>query len=1011
MVIPPFTGKAFWVLSCLLTYSACHNSNTIVYNEGAIPPDKALSTFEVEPGFKVEMIASEPLVSDPVDMEIDEYGRLFVVEMHGYPVDKGRRGRIVQLTDTDGDGMMDKRTVFLDSLMFPNGIMRWKSGFIITDAPNVYYVEDSDGDGRADKKEVLLTGFSLSNPHVNVNNPTYGLDNWIYLAHFGAIGGRKYEKEFGDKGTEIYYPDQPDTPRLPKNANGRSVRFQLEGHKLEMTASRAQFGQTFDPWGHHLLANNGNHAYQEVIDNRYLERNPALLVSNATQSISDHGDVSEVFQTTISPDRQLFSGVGVMTSSSGITAYTGGAFPSPFNDSTTFVCESVSNLVHADRLKANGASFIASRAGRPNKEFLTSTDFWSRPVNMYIGPDGALYVLDYYRKIIEHPEWMSDEAVKEGGLYEGNNMGRIYRISAAAAAPAAWIKGLSLGDAATEQLVKYLSSPNSWWRLNAQRLLIDRMDTTAVLLLQEMSEDRQAAMGRLHARWTLEGMHQLTRGVIAGGLKDPVAGNRENAIKLAELHLARYPELINELLTLQNDPDPRVRFQLLCTLGSVDDNRVADARNRMLFNDIKDPWMQIAALSAPSLQPRSLLTEVVRRFNSTDPSFTAMTERLSEMIAATKSIEEIRGLIIDIVEKGTQKALGWEAPVMEGIAVGIKRNDTAVLEGLKAYLPVLVKAGFEHPDKAVRDACYHLITVIGLHKGPLLDTTMNRAVTIASDTTKTEDRRAEALRFVRLYPSEKYIPLLENAAQPGSSPVLQIEALKAFDKIPGAAVSHFVLSQWAFMTPEIREIAMSTFMEDTVRMNLLMGAIEKGDIQKTAVGWTRTMRLMSHGDEKIRNRARLLFTRDDEKEIIKSYQSALQLKGDTAKGRNVFMQYCIACHQKRGELGLHYGPDLGSVRNWLPKDIMANILSPNLSIAAGFDLWELETKSGEKVQGLLSSESSSAVTLLVGPGTSRIYNRQDIKTLKALNASAMTEGFAEKISQQEMADLISFLRE
>jgi putative heme-binding domain-containing protein len=135
------------------------------------------------------------------------------------------------------------------------------------------------------------------------------------------------------------------------------------------------------------------------------------------------------------------------------------------------------------------------------------------------------------------------------------------------------------------------------------------------------------------------------------------------------------------------------------------------------------------------------------------------------------------------------------------------------------------------------------------------------------------------------------------------------------------------------------------------------------------------------------------------------------LKGDTAKGKSVFTQYCIACHQKRGELGVHYGPDLGSVRNWLPKDIMANILSPNLSIAAGFDLWELETKSGEKVQGLLSSESSSAVTLLVGPGVPKIYNRQDIKMLKALNASAMTEGFAEKISQQEMADLISFLKE
>ncbi|MBW7893091.1 MAG: c-type cytochrome, partial [Chitinophagaceae bacterium] len=432
---------------------------------------------------------------------------------------------------------------------------------------------------------------------------------------------------------------------------------------------------------------------------------------------------------------------------------------------------------------------------------------------------------------------------------------------------------------------------------------------------------------------------------------------------------------------------------------------------RMLFNDIKDPWMQIAALSAASLQPELLLAEVIGRFDAANAAFAAMTERLSEMIAATESIEKIRVLIVRTIEKGQRRDFSWEAPVMEGIAAGIGRNDSITLKGLQAELPMLIKAGFDHPDKAVRSACYHLITVIGLHKGSLLDGAVNKAIAIASDTTKAEDRRAEALRFVKLDPSKKHIPLLEAAAEPGSLPELQIEALKAFDKIPGTAVSEFVLNRWSFMTPEVREVALSTFMEDTARMNLLMGAVEKGDIQKTAIGWPRTMRLMSHGDENIRNRARLLFTQDDEKEVIKSYQEALRLKGDTGRGKAVFVQYCIACHQKRGELGIHYGPDLGSVRNWLPKDIMANILSPNLSIAAGFDLWELETKSGEKVQGILSSESSSAVTLLVGPGTSRTYNRQNIKTLKALNASAMTEGFAEKINQQQMADLISFLKE
>ena len=146
-------------------------------------PEGALSTFELEPGFKIELVAAEPLISDPVDMEIDEYGRLYVVEMHGYPLDKSGSGFIELLADTNGDGRMDKKTVFAEGLVLPDGIMRWKKGVLVTDAPNVLYLEDTNGDGRADIRDTVLTGFALSNPQHNLNNPLLGLDNWIYLAH------------------------------------------------------------------------------------------------------------------------------------------------------------------------------------------------------------------------------------------------------------------------------------------------------------------------------------------------------------------------------------------------------------------------------------------------------------------------------------------------------------------------------------------------------------------------------------------------------------------------------------------------------------------------------------------------------------------------------------------------------------------------------------------------------------------------------------------------------------
>src|SRR5690606_36691153 len=194
-----------------------------------------------------------------------------------------------------------------------------------------------------------------------------------------------------------------------------------------------------------------------------------LLISELTHPMSDHGAAAPIFQLTHTPERQLFSESGVMTSASGITTYPGGAFPPEFNgNDINFNCESVSDLVHADRLVDTGAStVISTRVGTEGKEFIASTDAWSRPVNLYVGPDGALYMLGHYRQINEHTGSMTEESIAAGGLYNGSNMRRIYRISAQYAASPAWTKCLSLGDSGTDELIGYLSDASNWWRINA----------------------------------------------------------------------------------------------------------------------------------------------------------------------------------------------------------------------------------------------------------------------------------------------------------------------------------------------------------------------------------------------------------------------------------------------------------------------------------------------------------------------------------------------------------------
>ena len=987
--------------------ASCQKKEAITGSrEGSTPPDKALSTFEVEPGFKIELLASEPDVASPVDMEIDEYGRLYVVEMPGYPLDKSGTGRIKLLSDTDGDGKMDKSTIFADGLVLPNGILRWKKGILITDAPDVLYLEDTDGDGKADKREKILTGFSLSNPHVNVNNPIYGLDNWVHLSHLGAIGTRKYGTEFGDQGTEIHFPDQPDAPRLPKNADGHNVRFRPETHELEMASGRSQFGHTFDKWGHHFFTHNQNHIYQEAIQAEYLKRNPDLLIADATQVVSDHGKATEVFQITKNPDRQLFTPVGVTTSSSGLTAYLGGAFPAPYDGNVTFVAESVSNLVHADIITDKGASFTAKRQ-HPDKEFLASTDSWSRPVNMYVGPDGALYVLDYYRQTIEHPEWMSDEAVAAGGLYNGYDMGRIYRITPTNAKGPEWTKGLKLGDATNEELVAYLADANLWWRKNAQRLLVDRADKTVVPSLIKMASNPASPMGRLHALWTLEGMKALTPAIIQTALKDPTAGIRENGIKLAELHLKDADGLAENLLALQNDPDPKVRYQLLCTLGYINTPEAGVARQKLLFRDLDDDWMQIAALSANSSQTAPLLKTVLASYRADNPAYASLLQRLTAIIGAGDKPEPIRELIQKAIQPAGQKQ-GWQSPVLAGLTDGLKRKkiDFATLQNEQN---LLITSAFENPSADVRKASLQILKVIGVQDSAQLKKGIEKAVVIAKDRKLSEEKRSEALNFLALGDPTPYAVTMEELVIPQEEPSVQLAALKILGQIPNETVAHYVLKTWDALTPEIRDAALNTFMTSPERVTLLLAAIESGKIKPASVGWPRSVQLMSHSDEKLREKARTLLTKNDKDKVNKDYQKALELTGDVSKGKLVYMQNCALCHQVRGSIGVSYGPDLGTVHNWLSKDLMANILDPSLSIAPGFDLWEVELKDGDPVQGMIMSETSAAIKLRTAPGIDKTINRQDIKGLKVLNMSVMPV-LASQIDHQKMADLIAFLK-
>ncbi len=988
----------------LLFFSACQQGDSA---SPPYSPQQALSTLRLAGGFQAELLAAEPLISDPVAMEIDDQGRIWVVEMHGYPLDVSGSGVIKLLTDSDGDGRPDQSTVFYDNLILPTGIMRWKEGVIVTDSPDVLYLEDTDGDGKADHREVLLTGFALSNPQHNLNTPRFELDNWIYLGHEGSIGTKRFAEEFGDEGTEIRFPGRPGAPALPRNAGGRMVRFDPLNDRLEALSGKTQFGYSFDPWGHLFNGSNYYYLFHEVIAARYLKRNPHLLVDDPTHNMPAGGPGTEVFPITDAPEHQLLTDVGVMTSGCGTTWYKGGLFGEPY-DRVIFTAEPVHNLVHSDIIRDKGATFEAVPQFK-NKEFLASTDAWFRPVNFYVGPDGALYVIDYYRKFIEHPEWMSEEMNTSGELYAGSDRGRIYRITPEGTPPMEFTGRLNPETLSGEECVGKLAYPNIWWRRHAQRRLVSENRQDLIPDLRKMVMTSPGGLGRVHALWTLEGLSGVTASLLEELLAHPSPGLRENAIRVAELHLGEMPELEEVLLTMINDPHSKVRYQLLCTLGSLPSEEASEACRRLLLRDLEDAWVHIAALSGVAGREMdwyaALLPQLKKMSGEAAEGFITL---LSELIARAGSAEEWSRLLTDATASSRAEDTWWQAATLRGIAEG------GSSEQLSRFIPQREKQLIRHfrpgTPAALRSASLDLLRQSGYFNEPSGEL-ISRARTVLTDRSAGSAFRYDAIRVLG-WSGALSVEDLQTLIDPAETASVQLAALETFTHSTGTAVCDFLLERWPTLTPELRDAAVDVFMRGAERRVRLLEAVEARTVDPSTIGWRRTVSLLNEWNEPVRRKARQVLEGNEtgRGEVVEAYHQALELEGDPARGEVVFQRACAQCHQLSGEKGIAFGPDLAAVRNRTPDAILNDILKPNESIADGYELWILTTKDDQQYAGVVARESPAAITLRDLAGKEVTVAREQIAALKAQPNSAMPNGLEQQITEQEMADLLALLR-
>jgi putative membrane-bound dehydrogenase-like protein len=935
-----------------------------------LSPEEALKTFKIYPGFKIDLAVAEPMVMDPIAFNWTADGRLWVVEMGDYPLGtdgKGTPGGVVRvLEDTNADGTYDKSTVFLDKLGFPTGVTPYRKGVLVLCVPDLFYAEDTDGDGKADKREVLFTGFGEGNPQHRANGLIYGPDNWFHGAN-GDSGGQIRSMKTG-KVVDI---------------NGRDFRINPDTGEIDPTTGQSQFGRARDEWGNWFGCNNSNPGFHFVLDDRYMRRNPHVAAPDARRDVAEVPGPSQVFPISKTEARFNFpESANHFTSACSLLFYRDELFGSGYRGNS-FVSEPVHNLIHREIVWQDGLLVKSRRADDEHRmEFIASSDNWFRPAMLRVGPDGAMWIADMYRQVIEHPEWIPKDVQKKLDLRAGHDKGRLYRVYPAAK-KLREIPNLTKLD--TAGLVAALDAPGSWQRDMVQQLVIERQDKAAVPLLETMAAKSLRALARMQALCTLDGLNSLQPTVLIAAMDDVQPGVRMHAVRLAEKRFGESADLAKAALTLAKDPDPIVRMQLACSLGEWNDPRAGEALGLIAMRDAKDPFISAGVTS--SLNASNIRT-VIR----------AATQDKKRVPSASMMANFVR------VAAGCKSE---PAMVSACEAVAGQSDVAKQFFSLASLLDALEVAGTSLGELRTR-------SVVMREAIDPLTKLFDAARKTAVDEGAPVELRAAAVKLVgrgSAVEQSADAKLLGRMVTPQTPEPVQLAAVASLSKISNESAAAILIEAWPGMTPALRAPTLDAFLQHSERTPQLLDAIESRKLLPADLDASRRRQLLEHADEAIRARAQKIFAGaidPDRQKVIDAFAEAATLKGDVASGKVFFASACATCH-KVGDVGVNVGPDLMSVADQSPGYYLLHILDPNRAVEAKYVNYVIETKTGQIFSGVLSGESGNSVTLTGAGSTPQTVLRADLKRMKATGMSAMPVGLEVGRKPQEFADLLAFL--
>lgn len=939
-----------------------------------------LASFEHDPKIRISVFAAEPQVVDPVAICFTPDGACLVVEMRDYPLgvgaSKSAGGRVRRLVDKDGDGRADESMVFAEGLSFPTSITPWRGGVLVAAPPEIVYLEDADGDGRAEIRRTVAAGFPLGVTDSNFNGLRFGLDARVHGVNAGNSGRITTPLAPGVEAVDLGRLDfalDPDTGRVTTTVE-----------------TGGGFGLVFDERGRSFTAHNRDFLMQRLVPQRYVEAIPSSRwLGPFTVFVARDGYATRLFpigsvQTRVNHPEQA----GHFSSGSATFYFGVSSFGAEW-ESSILTCDQAASLVHRDTLRDDGPVVVAEPTNADGREFLASRDVAFRPTALEHGPDGAVWLADMQREVIEHPDYIPAEVRKKLDLRAGDDRGRIYRIVPAGGLPA--VEPRSLAGATTDLLVKSLGSSSPWRRETAHRLLWERGAAASGKEVKRVADDEAATVARVRALWILQAWGELESGQVVSALRSGSPVVRESALVLAESQPREL--LASGVLKALEDPDASVRRQAALSAGALAlPGRTAPLLG-MLRRDAGQAWLVKAALiglgpEAPEALQSALAAEGVSWPDAV--------------------IEPLARLAISF---GKPMPVLDAAAMTPALAAGLAAGATAVAAGeAEAWSDRLDRWSSSAPE-AARPALLDLAGVLGLPVPGGLEVEVAKAAAVAADAGRPETERVKAVALLaRGRDAEPLAALLDAATSAG----IQQAVVAALQRHRDPALGVRLLARWPSINPAVRPAFVSLFVDYRPWHEALISALERQDIVFAELNLDLEQRreFIKEGGAPLRDRA-LKFFNDHEysnrREAVSELLAQLPASGDARSGFRIFMERCQMCHV-RGKLGNAVGPELLGLNHRSTEDLLSHIVDPNMAIHPNYVACTVVTRSGERHTGLLRDESADSVSVLMPLGSLVTVPRRDLASVTTLNRSLMPEGLDSGLLPEELKGLIEFLQ-